>query len=351
MGIGRVKGQGMRFLKWCLIVLVMLFTGGWFAAKWAIEGAVTQALADAQAQGKTAEASSASVAGFPTAIDLRIENLHLADPVSGAGWQAPALSISAPTWSPWALTAALPPEQVVTLPDQMLTLQSAGLTLTLTSAPDPAVPLRSAGLAATTLAAQSDQGWALAFGEISVSLTEEPQTPNAYAVTFDLAPLTPDPLLMQALAQVTIPDLPASDLPAQVEQIDGQLRLRLTAPLDRNAAQTRPQLDAIEISAVDLAWGALTLHAEGTVEADDQGFAAGRVMLELRGWDRLPALLVATGTIKPEIAPTIHSFLRAIAAESPDPDVLALPLQMEGGRMSLGPFPLGDAPMLRGPTG
>jgi hypothetical protein len=341
----------MRFLKWLLIVLVVLFTGGWFAAKWAIEGAVTQGFADTQTQGKVAEASSVSVAGFPTAIDLQLQNLHLADPVTGAGWQAPALSISAPSWSPWALTASLPPEQVVTLPDQMLTLQSQALALTVTSAPNPALPLRQAGFTATRLAAQSDQGWALTFGEVSASLTEDPQTPNAYAVTFDLAPLTPDPLLMQALAQVTIPDLPQSDLPAEVDRIDGNLRLRLTAPLDRNAGQTRPQLDAIEISAVDLGWGALALHAEGTVEADDQGYASGRILLRMKGWDRLPALLVATGTIQPNVAPTIHSFLRAIAAESPDPEVLALPLQMEGGRMSLGPFPLGDAPMMRGPTG
>lgn len=342
----------MRFLKWLVVVLVVLASAGWFAAKLAIENTVETALADARAQGKTAEASSVAVGGFPAALDLRITSLHLADPVSGAGWQAPELGVSAPIWAPWDLSAALPPDQLLSLPDQGITLTSDNLLLALTSAPDPDLPLRRAWFSATSLAATSDLGWTLGFGEISAALTADPDHgPAAYALVFDLAPLSPDPLLLQTLSQVAIPDLPPSDLPPEVDRIDGQLRLRLTAPLDRHAGDTNPQVQAIEMSSVDLGWGALTLHAEGTVEADDAGYASGRILLQLRGWDRLPALLVATGTIKPEVAPTIHGFLRAIAAESPDPDVLALPLKMEGGRMSLGPFPLGPAPMLRAPLG
>ena len=107
--------------------------------------------------------------------------------------------------------------------------------------------------------------------------------------------------------------------------------------------------DAVTETAADAAWGQLALHAEGLLEADAQGFAAGRVMLRLTNWDRLPALLVALGAIKPEIAPTIAGGLRAMAAQSPDPAVLALPLDMRDGRMTLGPFPLGEAPRLRPP--
>jgi hypothetical protein len=64
-------------------------------------------------------------------------------------------------------------------------------------------------------------------------------------------------------------------------------------------------------------------------------------MLKLTNWDRLPALLVALGAIKPEIAHTVANGLKAMAAQSPDPAVLALALDMKDGRMSLGPFPLG----------
>lgn len=334
----------MRFLKWLVVVLLLLACGGWFAARMAIERGAEQALAGARAQGMQAEAASLSVGGFPTRLDLRATGVKLADPVSGAGWQAPSVRIHAPSWSPWVLTAELPPQQVITLPGQTVTLTSDALVARLTSALDPDLPLRRLEASAAGLTAQSDLGGQIGFGGISLALTEDPaRGPATYALAFDLAPLRPDPAFLALLA--------GTDLPAEAERIEGDIGLRLTAPLDRHAGNLPPLLDAVEIRALDLGWGALTLHAEGGIAADAEGHAEGRILLEMRGWDRLPALLVATGTIKPEVAPTIGNFLRAIAAESPDPEVLALPLVMEGGRMSLGPFPLGAAPMLRGPVG
>ena len=43
--------------------------------------------------------------------------------------------------------------------------------------------------------------------------------------------------------------------------------------------------------------------------------------------------------------------IRRLAAEGGDPAVLRVPLVMEAGRMSLGPLPLGEAPMMTGATG
>ncbi len=342
----------MRFLKWLAVVLVILFCGGWFAARLGIERAAEQGLAEARAHGVQAEVASLSVGGFPTRLDLQATEVKLADPVSGAGWQGPLLRIFAASWAPWDLTAELPAQQVITLPGQTLTIDSTALKAALVSAPDTDLPLRRLDASADALTAQSDLGWQIGFGEVSVALTEDPgRGANTYALALDLAPLRPAPAFLQALAAVTLPDLPPSDLPAEVERIDGDIGLRLTAPLDRHAGETNPQLEAIEIRTLDLAWGALSLHAEGGMTASPDGYAEGRILLEVRGWDRLPALLVATGALKPEVAPTIAGFLRAMAGESPDPGVLALPLIMEGGRMSLGPFPLGAAPMLRGPVG
>ncbi|NGM44970.1 DUF2125 domain-containing protein [Rhodobacter sp. SGA-6-6] len=334
----------MRFLKWLVVVLLLVACGGWFAAKLAIERGADQALAGARAQGMQAEVATLSVGGFPARLDLRATGVKLADPVSGAGWQAPSLRLHAATWAPWVLTAELPPQQVVTLSGQTVALTSDALRVRLTSAPDPDLPLRRLGASAAGLTAQSDLGWQIGFGEIALALTEDPaRGPASYALAFDLAPLRPGPAFLAALA--------GADLPAEAERIEGDIGLRLTAPLNRHSGSLPPLLDAVEIRALDLGWGALTLHAEGGIAADAEGHAEGRILLELRGWDRLPALLVATGTIKPEVAPTIGNFLRAIAAESKDPEVLALPLVMEGGRMSLGPFPLGPAPMLRRPVG
>lgn len=342
----------MRFLKWLAVLLVLLFCGGWFAAKYAIEGAASRAIAEASAKGVRADIGQLSVSGFPMRIDLQARDVALADPVSGMGWQGALLSIHAPSLTPWALTADLPAEQVVTLPDQTITLRGEALQAFLTSAPDPNLPMRSLKASASSLEARSDLGWQIGFGEVSASLTEEVSAePNSYALTFDLAPLRPDPAFLAALAAVGLPDMPKSDLPPEVQQIDGDLSLRLSAPLDRFAAERRPQIAAVDIRALTLAWGALSLSATGAITADAEGYAAGKVSLEMRGWDRLPAVLVASGKVKPEVAPTIAGFLRAITSQNAEPDILALPLVMENGRMSLGPFPLGPAPLLRAPLG
>ncbi len=99
----------MRVLKWLAVLVVLLAIGLWFGAKVLIEKGAAAVLADLRRDGLTAETQSLSVGGFPAALDLRITGLNLADPVSGAGWQAPSLSLAAPSYAPWALRADLPP--------------------------------------------------------------------------------------------------------------------------------------------------------------------------------------------------------------------------------------------------
>lgn len=339
----------MRFLKWLAVLLVLLAAGGWFGAKVLIEKGAAAVFEDMRRDGLTAETTALSVGGFPLALTLRAEGVQIADPVSGAGWQAPALSLSAPSYAPWALRADLPPDQVVTTPAGRFTLLSEALVLTLTSAPATDLPLRETSASATRLEVQSDQGWTVSFGEVFLRLTaDDTRPPGAYGLAFDLAPFQPPQAFREALAQVALPDLPAPDFPDAVEIIRGQVGLHFDAPLALNGAP-QPALTTIEVIGADVGWGALALHAEGKLEADAEGFAAGRIQLQLTNWDRLPALLVAAGAVKPEIAPTIAGGLRALAAQSPDPAVLTLPLSLAEGRMALGPFPLGEAPRLRPP--
>jgi hypothetical protein len=62
-------------------------------------------------------------------------------------------------------------------------------------------------------------------------------------------------------------------------------------------------------------------------------------------------ILVAAGTVRPELARTAETMLEGLAKQSGDPEVLKLPLVLKDGWMSLGPLPLGPAPALIPPTG
>ena len=90
--------------------------------------------------------------------------------------------------------------------------------------------------------------------------------------------------------------------------------------------------------------------AKGQIEPDADGFASGRVEIEVTNWQRLIPLLIVTGAVKPEVAPTVENMMAAMAKQGGTPDVLKLPLTLASGRMSLGPLPLGPAPMLLPPT-
>ena len=339
-----------------LIVLLLLgsglWSGYWYAGSTAIQNGAEQWFADAAAQGLVAEKTALTVQGFPNRFDLTVEGVQLADPASGIGWQAPSFQVFAMTWKPWHIIAGFPPNQLVSLPDQGLTIDSQDMMASLRASPSTDLPLAETRLSGTSLALASDLGWTMGLGEFTIGLRTAPDFgPSAYEFGFDLAPLTPDPGLVADIKAVAIPDLPASDLPDTIETLSGSIQLSLSAPLDRHMGDTNPRVTRVDIGNLSLIWGELGVSANGAVEADGNGYAAGKITVEIRNWDRLPALLVATGAIKPELAPTVVKGMQALAAQSPDMTVLSLPLVLEDGRMSFGPFPLGPAPLMVPPSG
>lgn len=342
----------MRKLLFLLIALTALWSGYWYVGSNAVRDGVTGWFADAGAQGLVAENTGVTVVGFPNRFDLTINGLKLADPASGTAWEAPFVQVFAMTWKPWHIIAGLAPEQTVTVPGQSVKVTSQDLMASVRAKPSTDLPLAEVRLAGTSLALTSDQNWTLGLGEFTLGLRADPALgPSGYELGFDLAPLTPDPAFVTAANAVTIPDLPPADLPAALDSLWGSIYLSFSAPLDRHAGEVQPYLTRIEVNQLNLAWGKLAATAKGLIEADDQGFAAGEITVEVTNWDRLPAILVAAGAVQPEMAPTIARGMQALAAQSPDLTVLSLKLKLAEGRMSFGPFPLGPAPRLVPPTG
>ena len=342
----------MRKLMFLIVVLVALWSGYWFVGSNAVRDGVNGWFADAAAQGLVAENTGVTVEGFPNRFDLTVEGLHIADPKADVGWTAPFVQVFAMTWKPWHIIAAFPPEQQVAVQDDVVTVTSQDLKASLRAKPSTDLPLAEVRLAGTSLALASQQGWTLGLGEFTLGLRAEPALGNAgYELGFDLAPLTPDPGFVARVKAVTITDLPPSDLPDTVESLWGSIYLTFSAPLDRHAGEAKPYLTRIEVNQLNFAWGQLAATAKGLVEADDQGLAAGEITVEITNWDRLPAILVAAGVVKPEMAPTIARGMQALAAQSPDLSVLSLTLKLAEGQMSFGPFPLGPAPRMVPPTG
>lgn len=347
----------MRKLLFLILLGSGLWSGYWFVGSGAIRQGIEDGFADATARGLVAEKTALTVAGFPNRFDVTVEGLRLMDPATGTALEAPFLQVFAMTWKPWHIIAALAPEQKLTLPDQAVTLTSEGLRASFRSRPATDLPLAAIVLETDRLSATSTAGWTVGAGRSVVSFSADEEVtgagdvPNTYLFSADLGEVTPDPDFMTAVKAVSIEGLPASDLPDTIDSLRSGVFLTFTAPLDRHSGETRPLLSKVDVSQFAFTWGQLSASAKGQVEADDNGYAAGEITVDVTNWNRLPALLVAAGVVKPEVAPTIARGMQALAAQSDDLTVLTLKLTLADGRMSFGPFPLGPAPLMLPPSG
>jgi hypothetical protein len=334
----------MRKLLTLLVLLTVLWSGYWFIGSSVIRTAAGDWIAAQAARDVTAETSSLSVAGFPNRFDLTAEEIRFADPASGIGWQAPFAQVFAMTWKPWHIIAALPPTQTVTLPGEAVTITSEGLRASIRARPTLDVPLAMAIMETGPLSATSSLGWTHAVDKVVLSLGAATGAPNAYDIAADITGLAPDQGLLQRLA-------PEGGLPPAISELRLRAEATLTAPLDRHAGTTNPRLAAATVSDMAITWGEVALTAEGGVAPDDQGFAKGRINLTVTNWRRVMPLLVASGSVSPQLSRTVETMLEGLARQSGDPEVLKVPLVFQEGWMSLGPLPLGPAPVLLPPSG
>ncbi|PZR00702.1 MAG: High-affinity K+ transporter ATPase chain B [Cereibacter sphaeroides] len=326
----------IRILFGVVLVLSVAWSVYWFVGSSAMERGANQWFADQAAAGLVAEHGDLSVAGYPSRFDLTVNDLYLADPLTGYAWTAPFVQILTLSYKPWHLIAALPNDQSFQTPLQKLTLASAKLQASLVVQPSNKLALDRTRIVGDSLTLSSDLGWSI--GAKTLRFATDSLTPDAlqHEVGLELLQITPDAALSALLPE----------LPTEIERARLDAKLTLTAPPDQQANETRPQVQTIEVKDLALVWGPIQLSGKGTVTADAMGQAEGRVDLRLTNWRKALPLAVATGLMRPEVQQTWENMLAALASESGNPDDLDMPLSFQRGRMMLGPLPLGSAPVL-----
>lgn len=326
--------RSMRAVLWLVLVLGLLWAGYWFVGSRAVESSVAGWFADQQAAGMVAENKGIAVAGFADRFDLTVTEPKLADPATGWGWQAPFAQVLAMTWKPWHLIAALPHTQEITAPDgQKVNVNSSRLMASLLMKPAVGLPPRRLVVEGEGLALASNAGWTLGADKAVLAAEEDPTRTNSLRLGADVTKIT----VPASLA--TLPDLgPEAAL------IHADVSLGLSEPLAW--AMEGAAVTAVHVTAVQVTWGKMDLTASGEVTANADGLAEGKVDMHLKGWQSLPALVVALGLVPPQNEVTVQRGLEFLSKTGKDPDVLTLPLTFAKGYMSLGPLPLGPAPRL-----
>ncbi|MGL4319419.1 MAG: DUF2125 domain-containing protein [Paracoccaceae bacterium] len=324
----------MRKLVWFCGVLAVLWSGAWVAGTYAIRQAAQQGVAQAAAQGHVI-APDVLTGGFPTAFDVTLQDLTIGNPETGLRWQTPDVQVQAALWRPWHVVALLNDEHTVLLHSDTLKLSLDDGRASMTVTPDTYLTLSQLALTLTQPALESSFGWRGAgdVAEVHVNLLAEPA--NSYAVALNASNIQLDP----TFSAIT-------GLDGSIAKVAMDGTASFAVPLDRFAGDQPPQITAFSLSPATLQWGDVLATATGSIAANADGLAEGRIDVTIKGWRKLIPALVATGAITPNVAPTVEGFLNAIAAQGGDPETLSVPLIYQNGLGTFGPLPLGPAPRM-----
>lgn len=330
-----------------LLAIVLLAAFGWSAYWWigatAQERALRAWLEDRQRDGWVAEVETLDVQGYPNRFDTIVEGIALADPLTGWSWTAPEFQILALSYRPTNVIAVWPQFQVFAHPDQRFEVRSERIRGSVRLAPSLALGLREARIELGDLSVESSLGWGakLADGQFAIRRSPEDAAPeNAYDVS-----LTADALTLPAPVKAKLD--PANLLP---EAIEGA-RIRLTPvydrPLDRYAIEdTPPALMTLNVGNASFTWGRMALTVTGRLDADAAGYAEGSLNIIAQNWQDMLEIGVRGGWIPAGLQNSLASALALLAAGTGESGKLDLTLTFRGGKMRLGPLPIGDAPRM-----
>lgn len=322
----------MRALLWVVVTAAGLWAGYWFVGARGVERGAAALFAQATAQGMVAENAGLRVAGFPNRFDLTVTGPALFDPVSGFGWQGADLRLLAMTWKPWHLIALAPDASVITTPQGPVSVTADDLRGSLVLHPGVDLSLDRTVVEATDLVIDGPFG-RLALAKASLATAEDTSRRNSHRLGLRITDLAPDPTVSAALP----------GLPSVLSALLVDAHVLLSAPLDRHAATTRPEVTGLILDDVRLDWGPLQVTAQGSLATVSDGTAEGRIELQIDNWRLLPDVLGQARIIDPVLAPTLLRAFEIMAEGSPN---LTTALVFKSGRASLGALPIGRAPRL-----
>lgn len=325
----------MRGLIWLVAILTALYGGYWVVgSRAALSGAET-ALSQMKARG-LADYGEVSIAGFPSRFDITVETPSFRSADGRLGWGADFLQVLALSYRPNHIIAALPDRQDLVTPAGPATLTGTGFRASAVFAASTKLPLDHAQLVGTTPVLTGAAGWGATASELRAAIRKaQDGTVNAYELALELPGAAPRGSLADWLS-------PLADPAADAGRVAVKAKVTLDRPIDRISGPRR--ILAIDLGEAVLFWGRADVSARGAVTLSADGIPEGRVEVTARNWSDLLDFAVARGLVDARTAPTVRKVLGQLALASGDAAALKLPLVFAGGRMSLGPVPLGPAP-------
>ncbi|MEL7213661.1 MAG: DUF2125 domain-containing protein [Pseudomonadota bacterium] len=331
----------MRVLGIIVVLAVAGWGGYWYLGKSAYQAGLEQWFEDRRTEGWVADYAALETGGFPSRFDTEITSLELADPETGVAWQAPLFRVEAASASPTEIDVVWPGEQTIASPQERVTILSEVMRAGVRFAPNTSLALEAMDATLDQVVLRSSEGWesAVQSGIFTTRLDEGSTT--AHVINFTATGVTPGAQIVDIIDTSDI-------LPDALETLQLDMTADFDAPWDRAAIEERrPQPTALDLRLAKAQWGPLELSAVGAVTVDADGRPEGSIDIKATEWREMLRMAVAGGVIPADLAPTIERGLQLLAGLSGSSTSLNTTLNFNRGLMSVGPIPVGPAPVLR----
>lgn len=343
-----------RFTLLTLAILAVFagYTGFWFYAKDEAQRVFDEAVAAARARGETLEFESAQWGGFPVRLSVGLRHLKY----RGGGYEAEIDDLQAEVL-PWDPTRALisgtgairlAARQADMV--QWLELRPANLMASLRFHVSGGFEGADLELKQVRADGTDFDGNDIAFNAARLQFDIREATDPADAKDAKGEPVHDSFQLAFSADALAISEGFAPALGSKI----GQIRMAAWAKhLPRMAPQAwTPSADEyvrqiqlaggfLEIARLDFDWGGVTGAATGKLNLDKSLRPEGQIDFRIKGLAKLIKALTDNRTLKGQSA-----WLQMILSLPGPADGWAMPLRIQAGRASFGPFDLGDVPRL-----
>lgn len=328
-----------RLINW-LVIITILWTAYWGIAAWALREGVTAWFGERAREGWHTEYDDVKTSGYPARHITRISNPVLADPGTGTAWSADWIAINSAAVSPTQQALHFPETpQRFSYFDGTMVLQATDMRAGLGFAPGRSLALEHVDLTSGAWQVTEAEQPVLS-GQAFVLRMEESDTALQYQLHGSVTELAP-------LADTRRLLFSTRGLPDTFDALEFQANVTFDTPWDRRALELRrPQPRHIDLENAHIQWGPMQIRAAGALTMDEAGRPTGEVTLQAQDWQRMLILAEETGLLPPALRNNVEQVLNLLAGRSGHPERLELRLNFAGGRVMLGPLPLGPAPRI-----
>lgn len=329
----------IRLIKIC-VALALVWSLWWWGAGHVLRQGITGWFSAQNARGWQAEMREIETVGYPLRHVTTLASPALADPATGAAWQADWLMLDSPTAWPGRQNLHFPPTpQRLSYFDQTVVIEAQDLVARLHLHPGIALALERMEVTSDAWQVTGDGGPVMDAASLVMAMVQS-ETPETYRFDIDAAAFAPGARLRHLIGS-------APSLPDRFETLTLDMEVTFDRVWDRKALeQRRPQPVAIDLKLTELHWGALRLMAAGKLTVDDQGVPTGAITVKAENWREMLAMAQKAGAIPPQAVASAERGLKLLASLGGNRNALDVQFNLVDGFIALGPIPLGPAPRL-----